>query len=174
MAPNRTHLGLQIINRDQSIVIDDHVYTNAKVPLGWFGLHAHNGHYRTCQDPDQHIERSKAIDWDRIWFIDYKCFRPNTYTDRDLYRVLNNSQPIKILHIACNNVRLRDNQLLNMLDHVAHMTWSNDLCIEYYYHHKPDPFSVDYVMEQICLRQPPNLLQADFFIHSMNLHTQLT
>ena len=173
--PNRTHLGLQRIHALHSVVIDDFTYTlNPNRILRWLGRNTCHGHYRTCQDIPQGIERSHSIDWDRVWFIDYKCFNPNRLTDQDLARVLDNSQPIKILHIACNNDTLKHNQLLNMLDHIARMHWRNDLCIEYFYHNKPDPFSVDYVMEQIRLRQPRDVLQSDFFIDSMNLHIQLT
>jgi hypothetical protein len=173
--PNRTHLGLQCIDAHQSVVIDDFVYPrNANPLIRWFGPNTSHGHYRTCQDLHNGIERSHNIDWDHVCYIDYKCFNPNRSTDRDLYRVLNNPQPIKILHIACCNDQPKANQLLNMLDHVAHMPWRNDLCIEYVYHYKPDPYTVDYVIEQIRLRQPRNLLQSDFFIGSMNLHVQIT
>ena len=175
MDPNRTHLGLQRIDALHSVVIDDFTYTlNPNKLLRWFGRNTCNGHYRTCQDPVNQIERTHSIDWDSIRFVDYKCFDPNRYTDQDLARVLNNSQTIKILHIACNNDKLKHNQLLTMLDHISPMPWRNQLCIEYFYHNKPDPFSIDYIMEQIRLRQPRDVLQSDFFIDSMNLHVQLT
>ena len=173
--PNRLHLGLQRIDADHSVVIDDFTYTlNPNRLLRWLGRNTYNGHYRTCQDPVNHIARTSDINWDNVWFIDYKCFNPNRLTDRDLARVLNNSQPIKILHIACNNDTLKHNQLLNMLDHIASMPWRNDLCIEYFFHNKPNPFSIDYVMEQIRLRQPRDVLQSDLFIDSIDLHIQLT
>ena len=170
MHPNRTHLGLQLVEGNQCIVIDDHTYT-------WSGsiiTRSYHGHYHTCMDQEQGFARDKAIAWDRIVLVDYKAFSPNQHTHDDLARVLNNPQPIKILHIACNNTDPQYNQLVNMITCLKDITWRNQLCIEYFYHHAPAPYTVEQTIEQIRAVQPRGLLQADFFIDSMKLHVQLT
>jgi hypothetical protein len=169
MHPNRTHLGLQLVEGNQCIVIDDHTYT-------WSGsiiTRAYHGHYRTCKDQERGFARVKNIAWDNIVLIDYKAFSPNQHTDNDIDRVLNNNQPIKILHIACNNNAPEHNHLVSMITHLKDITWRNQLCIEYFYHLAPDPYTVEQTIEQIRAVQPRGLLQADLFIDSMDLHIPL-
>ena len=163
MHPNRTHLGLQLVEGNQCIVIDDHT---------WIGTQ-YMGHYHICTDQENSIARDQSVVWDNIALIDYKAFTPTVYTRQDLDRVLNNSQPIKILHIACNNDVPQYNQLVNMITHLKDITWRNQLCIEYFYHLAPDPYTVEQTIEQIRAVQPRGLLQADLFIDSMNLHVPL-
>ena len=163
MHPNRTHLGLQVLAPTQCMVIDDHTWINSQCM----------GHYHTCMDQENGIARDKDIAWDRIILVDYKAFSSSQHTHSDLARVLNNPQPIKILHIACNNNAPQYNQLVNMLTQLTHITWQGQLCMEYFYHHEPVPYTMQQIVEQILAVQPQGLLQADLFIDSMNLHIPL-
>jgi hypothetical protein len=158
MHPNRTHLGLQTLDARQCVVIDGNMH----------------GHYHLCTDQENGLARRMDIAWDRIVFIDYKPYVFSQHIKQDLARVLNNPQPIKILHIACNNDVPQYNQLVNMITHLKDITWRNQLCIEYFYHHAPTPHTVEQTIEQIRAVQPQGLLQADLFIDSMHLHVQLT
>ena len=157
MHPNRTHLGLQTLEPRQCVVIDGNMH----------------GHYHLCTDQENGLARRMDIVWDRIVLVDYKAFSPNQHTHDDLARVLNNPQPIKILHIACNNTDPQYNQLVNMITCLKDITWRGQLCIEYFYHHAPAPYTVEQTIEQIRAVQPRGLLQADFFIDSMDLHIPL-
>jgi hypothetical protein len=132
-----------------------------------------HGHYHLCTDQENGIARRMDIAWDRIVFIDYKPYVFSQHIKQDLARVLDNDQPIKILHIACNNTSIAHDQIVNMITRLKHITWRNQLCIEYFYHHAPAPYTVEQTIEQILAVQPQGLLQADLFIDGMNLHIPL-
>ena len=163
MDPNRTHLGLQALEPSQCVVIDEHTWIDSQSL----------GHYHTCMDKEQGIARDQKVVWDDIVLVDYKVFNPTAYTRQDLDRVLNNHKPIKILHIACNNDAPQHNRLIDMISHLKDIVWQNQLCIEYYYHHEPVPYTIEQTIEQILAVQPRGLLQADFYIDSMTLHIPL-
>ena len=157
MHPNRTHLGLQVLEPSQCVVIDSNLH----------------GHYHLCTDQENGLARHIDIAWDRIVFIDYKPYVFSQHIKQDLARVLDNDQAIKILHIACNNTSKEHNQIVNMITRLQHITWRGQLCIEYFYHHEPVPYTIDQTVEQLLAVQPQGLLQADLFINSMALHIPL-
>ena len=61
----------------------------------------HQGFYRQCRDPDQHIPRQPFSNWGDIKYVDFKLNcdpTPQQLALLDQFR--SNSQPHKILHVA--------------------------------------------------------------------------
>jgi hypothetical protein len=159
MDPNRHKYNLQIIPREQSVVFDCDSYT---------------GHYRSCQDQRRHIPREHIVNWDNIIFVDFKMF--NMFDNltpalQDLQRILDNAQPIKILHVACNNATTQFNTMIQDAKFFKHITWRGQLIMEYYYHNYPG--EIHQVVDDLTPLIPPGVAQADLYIDAMNLHIPL-
>jgi hypothetical protein len=165
MDPNRHKYNLQIIPREQSVVFDFGTYTAGNTV----------GHYRMCQDKYRAILRQHNINWDDIVFVDFKMLDMYgdylTWAFQDLQRILDNAQPIKILHVACNNYTPRYNTMIQDAQVFKDITWRGSLIMEYYYHNYPGEIAP--IVEQLTPLVPPGVLQADFYIDGMNLHIPL-
>ena len=164
MDPNRHKHNLQIIPREQSIVFDFGTYTAGNIM----------GHYRHCKDQDRYIPREHNINWDNIIFVDFKMF--NMFDNltpalQDLQRILDNSQPIKILHVACNNATTQFNTMIQDAKFFKHITWRGQLIMEYYYHNYPG--EIHQVVDDLTPSIPPGVAQADLYVDAMNLHIPL-
>ena len=132
------------------------------------------GHYRSCQDKDHAVPREQSINWDDIIFVDFKMldmFDNLTPALGDLQRILDNAQPIKILHVACNNFSPRYNTMIQDAQVFKDITWRGQLIMEYYYHNYPGEIAP--IVEQLTALIPPGVAQADFYIDGMNLHIPL-
>ena len=129
MDPNRHKYKLQRIPRNQSIVFDFGTYTAGNTV----------GHYRMCQDKYRAIPRQHNINWDTIVFVDFKMLDITELelVRTDLQRILDNARPIKILHVACNNVTTQYNTMIQDAEFFKDITWRGKLIIEYYYHNYP-------------------------------------
>ena len=90
---------------------------------------------------------------------------------QDLQRALDNDQPIKVLHLACNNTEQRFNHMIEYAQFFKNITWQGGLIMEYYYHNYPG--EIHQVVEQLTALVPPGVLQADLYIDGMNLHVRL-
>ena len=159
MDPNRHKYNLQVIPREQCVVFDSDSYM---------------GHYRSCQDIDRRIPRERSINWDDIIFVDFKMLdqRRNLAQALDnLQTILNNPQPIKILHLACNNPSPNYNTMIEDAEFFKDITWRGGLIMEYYYHNYPGEIAP--IVEQLTALVPRGVLQADFYIDGMNLHIPL-
>jgi hypothetical protein len=164
MDPNRHKYNLQIIPREHSVVFDFGTYRAGNVM----------GHYRHCQDRDRHIPREQAINWDEIIFVDFKMldmFDNSTQALKDLQRILDNAQPIKVLHLACNNPAPEYNTMIRDAEFFKDITWRGQLIIEYYYHNYPGEIAP--IVDQLTALIPPGVAQADLYIDGMNLHIPL-
>jgi hypothetical protein len=163
MIPDRHKYKLQRIHRKNSIVLDNHAYT-------WGTL---QGYYRSCQDKDLGVPRVHDIAWDNIVFIDFKMLELHAQSPlwHDLQRALDNDQPIKVLHLACNNTEQRFNTMIEYAPWFKNITWRGGLIIEYYYHNYPG--EIYQIVEQLSALVPPGVLQADFYVDAMNLHVKL-
>ena len=132
------------------------------------------GHYRSCQDKDHAVPREQSINWDDIIFVDFKMldmFDNLTPALGDIQRILDNAQPIKILHVACNNFSPRYNTMIQDAQVFKDITWRGQLIMEYYYHNYPGEIAP--IVEQLTALIPPGVAQADFYIDGMNLHIPL-
>jgi len=159
MDPNRHKYNLQIIPREHSVVFDCDSYT---------------GHYRSCQDRGRHIPREHITNWDNIIFVDFKMLdqrRHLTQALDDLQTILNNPQPIKVLHLACNNRSPEYNTMIQDAEFFKDIVWQGELIMEYYYHNYPGEIAP--IVEQLTALVPRGVLQADFYIDGMNLHIPL-
>jgi hypothetical protein len=163
MDPNRHKYNLQIIPREHSVVFDFGTYRAGHVM----------GHYRHCQDRDRYIPREQAINWDDIVFVDFKMLDITELelARKDLQRILDNAQPIKILHVACNNATTQYNTMIEDAKFFKHITWQGQLIIEYYYHNYPGEIAP--IVDQLTALIPPGVAQADLYIDGMNLHVPL-
>ena len=159
MHPNRHKYKLQRIPREQCVVFDSSSYM---------------GHYRSCQDQDNHIPRQRNINWDNIIFVDFKMVNMHghlTQALQDLQTILNNPQPIKVLHLACNNSHSHLNTMIEDAKVFKDITWQGGLIMEYYYHNYPGEIAP--IVEQLTALVPRGVLQADFNIDGMTLHIPL-
>ena len=163
MDPNRHKYNLQVIPRDQSIVFDFDTYRDGHVM----------GHYRSCQDRDRHIPRDTSVNWDNIVFVDFKMLDIYELDQplEDLQRILDNSQPVKVLHLACNNRTPHYNTMIEDAKVFKNITWRGDLIMEYYYHNYPGEIAP--IVDQLTALVPPGVLQADLYIDGMTLHVPL-
>ena len=163
MDPNRHKYNLQVIPRDQSIVFDFDTYRDGHVM----------GHYRSCQDRDRHIPRDTSVNWDNIVFVDFKMldiYELDQHLE-DLQRILDNSQPIKVLHLACNNRTPHYNTMIEDAKVFKNITWRGGLIMEYYYHNYPGEIAP--IVDQLTALVPRGVLQADLYVDGMNLHIPL-
>jgi hypothetical protein len=159
MHPNRHKYKLQRIPREQCVVFDSGSYM---------------GHYRSCQDLDNHIPRERSINWDNIIFVDFKMVNMHGHLAQalqDLQKILNNPQPIKVLHLACNNSYPSLSTMIEDAKFFKDITWRGGLIMEYYYHNYPGEIAP--IVEQLTALVPQGVLQADFNIDGMNLHIPL-
>ena len=159
MDPNRHKYNLQVIPRENSVVFDFDSYM---------------GHYRSCQDQARHIPRERNINWDDIIFVDFKMLDQRRHLAQaldDLQTILNNPQPIKILHLACNNRTPHYNTMIEDAEFFKDITWRGGLIMEYYYHNYPGEIAP--IVEQLTALVPQGVLQADFYIDGMTLHIPL-
>ena len=159
MHPNRHKYKLQRIPREQCVVFDSSSYM---------------GHYRSCQDQARHIPRQRNINWDDIIFVDFKMLDQRRHLAQaldDLQTILNNPQPIKILHLACNNRTPHYNTMIEDAKVFKNITWRGGLIMEYYYHNYPGEIAP--IVDQLTALVPPGVLQADLYIDGMNLHIPL-
>jgi hypothetical protein len=119
------------------------------------------------------VPRQENIVWDDIIFIDFKMLELDIYSPlwQDLQRVLDNQQPIKVLHLACNNNEPRFNTMIEYAPWFKNIKWRGGLIIEYYYHNYPGEIAP--IVEQLTALVPPGVLQADLYIDGMNLHIPL-
>jgi hypothetical protein len=159
MSPNRTHLGLQVLEPAQCVVIDHRD-----------GL----CHYRTCTDKQKGIAPELDIDWDSIVLVDFKLYPGLAATDpvwTSLQQVLDNDQSIKILHLACSNTSPQYNTMIEYADLFKDIAWNGQLIIEYYYHNYPGEIAP--IVQQLTSLIPSGVAQADLYIDGMNLHIPL-
>jgi hypothetical protein len=146
------------------MVIDENVWHNGQ----------YLGHYHRCTDKEQGIARDYSVDWSSIVLVDFKMFlglKPTNAVWNSLQQVLDNDQPIKILHLACNNDDQISNTMTEYAEFFKNITWNGQLVMEYFYHHYPGEIAP--VVEQLTASMPPGVLQADLYIDGMNLHIKL-
>jgi len=172
MNPDRHKYNLQRIPRNNSVVLDNHTYVRKNF-FNFFGKKTLQGHYRSCQDKDHNVPRAHDIAWHNIVFIDFKMLELDARSPlwQDLQRALDNDQPIKVLHLACNNTEQRFNHMIEYAQFFKNITWRGGLIMEYYYHNYPGEIAP--IVEQLTALVPPGVLQADLYIDSMNLHVKL-
>jgi hypothetical protein len=163
MDPNRHTYNLQIIPREQSVVFDFGTYRAGHVM----------GHYRSCQDKDHHVPRDTGVNWDEIIFVDFKMLDIYELDQplEDLQRILDNPQPVKVLHLACNNLTPHYNTMIEDAKVFKNITWQGGLIMEYYYHNYPGEIAP--IVDQLLAQIPKGVLQADLYIDNMGLHIPL-